>query len=338
MTPAVLRIALLGGCRVEYDAHPVAALYTPRLQALLAHLCLYPDQPQSRQRLAFHLWPDTPESHARNNLRQLLFQLRHALPNADDYLTVDGATITWRAAGAQEVDVRDFAQALLDSQAAEARGDTKMARRALAAALALYQGDLLPDCYDDWIAPEREQLRERCRAAHARLARLLEGARLRRRLAWPRLWCACLDPLDKTSYGLLMRLHALSRDRAAVRRVYLAAVETLAPRRSGGSSRARRCGRGSRRRVVCWPRRKLLMGEASPEAAGGMVGRRDEWQRLLAAWRDAASGAARLALIGGEPTRQVASRRRAIHLGSGPGSRRPTRAPTPPRAACPSRP
>ena len=71
--------------------------------------------------IAFHLWPDTPESHARNNLRQLLFQLRHALPNADDYLTVDGATITWRAAGAQEVDVRDFAQALLDSQAAEAR-------------------------------------------------------------------------------------------------------------------------------------------------------------------------------------------------------------------------
>lgn len=299
MTPAVLRIALLGGCRVEYDAHPVAALYTPRLQALLAHLCLYPDQPQSRQRLAFHLWPDTPESHARNNLRQLLFQLRHALPNADDYLTVDGATITWRAAGAQEVDVRDFAQALLDSQAAEARGDTKMARRALAAALALYQGDLLPDCYDDWIAPEREQLRERCRAAHARLARLLEGERDYTAALGVAQALVRLDPLDETSYGLLMRLHALSRDRAAVRRVYLAAVETLREELGVEPSEALRQGFEAARGLLAAPP-ALLMGEASPEAAGGMVGRRDEWQRLLAAWRDAAGGAAQLALIEGE--------------------------------------
>ena len=33
-------------------------------------------------------------------------------------------------------------------------------RKRLFRAVDLYRGDLLPSCYDEWIAPERERLRE----------------------------------------------------------------------------------------------------------------------------------------------------------------------------------
>ncbi|MFN8485710.1 MAG: AAA family ATPase [Anaerolineae bacterium] len=298
MTSPVLRVTLLGGFRVDHAAGPVAALHTPRLQALVAALCLHPDLPQSRQHLAFQLWPDTPETHARNNLRQLLFQLRHALPHADDYLTIDPASITWRADGPQEIDVLTFNAALRDADAAEQTGDAKAARRALEQALAVYQGDLLPACYDDWIAPERDRLRELCRAAHARLARLLEQEREYTAGIQVAQALVRLDPLDETGYVLLMRLHALVRDRAAVRRVYLAAGATFRDELGLEPGEALRQGFAAARELLAAPPARLAR-ETPPEAPPTLVGREAEWRRLLAAWRDV-DAPAQVALIEGE--------------------------------------
>ncbi len=299
MTLPVLHICLLGGFQVDYDRRPVVALHPPRLQALLAYLCLRPDLPQSRQHVAFQLWPDTSESHARNNLRQLLFQLRHALPNADDYLAIGGNAITWRSAGAQEIDVRTFDQALAEAEAVEGRGDLARARQCLEQALALYQGDLLPGCYDDWIQPEREGLRERNRAAHARLAHLLEQqgdypAALQVVQSLVRL-----DPLDESSYTVLMRLHALSRDRVGVRRVYLGAVETFRAEMGAEPGEMLRSGFEAAQELLAAPpplRTRPVASEAPPT----LIGRPREWLQLQAAWGRAANGVAHMALIEGE--------------------------------------
>ncbi len=299
MTPSVLHICLLGGCRVDCQGNPVAAFNSLRLQALLAYLCLHPDLPQSRQYVAFQLWPDTSESQARNNLRQLLFQLRHALPNADDYLTIDGNTITWRSEGAQDIDVRSFGQALSAADAAEQRGDAREARRCLEQALALYQGDLLPGCYDDWIQPEREQLREGNRAAHVRLAHLLEHEHDYPAAIGVAQSLVRLDPLDESGYVRLMRLHALSRDRASVRRVYVAAIEKFRAEMSAEPGDALRQGFEAARDLLAAPAALVARGAAG-EAPPALVGRQREWQRLLAAWREATHGAAHLTLIEGE--------------------------------------
>ena len=76
-----LSVYLLGGFRIILSDTPVSHINTPRLQALLAYLLLNRDAPQSRQHIAFLFWPDSSEEQAQANLRNLLLQLRRALPS-----------------------------------------------------------------------------------------------------------------------------------------------------------------------------------------------------------------------------------------------------------------
>ncbi len=61
MTPATLRIRLLGELDLRHGETPVAPLGSARAESLLAYLLLHRDAPQPRQRLAFLLWPDSSE-------------------------------------------------------------------------------------------------------------------------------------------------------------------------------------------------------------------------------------------------------------------------------------
>src|SRR3954454_15191724 len=144
MSPA-LRVQLLGDFHVVLDDGPVEAVLSSRLQALLAYLILQRGKPQLRQHLAFVLWPDSAEGQARTNLRHLLHTLRHTLPAADEYLRAEPLTLEWRAQPLSS-DVAEFEQALFEGN--------------FQRAAALYRNDLLPSCYDDWIVPERERLRQ----------------------------------------------------------------------------------------------------------------------------------------------------------------------------------
>jgi DNA-binding SARP family transcriptional activator len=78
----------LGDFQLLHRGKVVMALHQARLQSLLAYLILHAHAPQSRRHLAFRLWPDSTEDQARTNLRRELHQLRHTLPEADQFLTV----------------------------------------------------------------------------------------------------------------------------------------------------------------------------------------------------------------------------------------------------------
>ena len=80
MTKPTLHLRLLGDFSLLYADQQVTSLNTTRLRSLLAYLVLHRDVPQQRQHLAFLFWPDATEAQARNNLRQLLHQLRQAFP------------------------------------------------------------------------------------------------------------------------------------------------------------------------------------------------------------------------------------------------------------------
>ena len=88
-----LHIQLLGGFHLTFDATPVTTLDSPRLQALLAYLLVHRTAPHARAHLAFQLWPDTTEAQAHANLRTLLHRLRHALPDAGQFLHVDAQAV-----------------------------------------------------------------------------------------------------------------------------------------------------------------------------------------------------------------------------------------------------
>ena len=96
-TEPILHIRLLGGVSLTHGDEAVTAVHSPRLHSLLGYLLLHRDTPQLRQHLAFTFWPDSNEAQARNNLRQILHELRHALPEAERFLFADTRTAGWRS-------------------------------------------------------------------------------------------------------------------------------------------------------------------------------------------------------------------------------------------------
>jgi DNA-binding SARP family transcriptional activator/predicted ATPase/DNA-binding XRE family transcriptional regulator len=295
----LLQAQLLGGFRLVYDNRVITGVNAARLQSLLTFLILHAGSPQSRQQVAFLFWPNTSEAQARNNLRQFLFQLRQALPDSDRFLQVDTNTIYWKTDEKQIIDVLLFKQALEDANVYNKRGDQSLQRVALEKALSAYQGDLLPGSYEDWIAPEREDLRLQSQNAHRKLIQILEtqdeyalaltiGQRLLN-----------LNPFDEGTYGTLIRLHALNNDLSGARRVYQHAVVTL--QRELGVEPSEML-RSTYQRLQDASQVTAPQGgkQSSIAALFKLAGRQREWQQLQAAWKRAVSGGPHLVLITGE--------------------------------------
>jgi DNA-binding SARP family transcriptional activator len=137
-----LRIKLLGTFLMASDYMPLSSVEVPRLQSLLAYLILRRGVPQSRTRLASLLWPDSTEEQAHTNLRNLLYKLRKALPDSDQYLVVNRYVLMWQNDDSWTMDVLEFEQSVSLAEQAEFVQDHAMLRRALEKAIELYRGDL----------------------------------------------------------------------------------------------------------------------------------------------------------------------------------------------------
>jgi DNA-binding SARP family transcriptional activator/predicted ATPase len=227
MMMPTLHIRLLGDFSLIYNDRQVTSLNTTRLRSLFAYLVLHRDVPQQRQHLAFLFWPDTTESQARNNLRQLLHQLRQALPALEQFLSTDAHLLHWHPVTPCHLDVAEFEQTLTLADEMERLNDQRALQDALQQADNLYRGELLPGCYDEWILPERERLRQRHWQVLEHLLRLFEeqsdyvtAIRYAQRLL-------ALDPLSEDLSRRLMRLFMLNNDRASALRVYHTCVTTL---------------------------------------------------------------------------------------------------------------
>lgn len=209
MSPT-LHIYLLGDFRLVYGDEPITGVDSARLQSLFAYLVLHHDAPQSRHHLAFLFWPDSSEAQAHTNLRKLVYQLRRALPDADRFLQLDAQMVQWRADAPFTLDMDDFNHTL-----AQATSTTALQR-----AVDIYRGDLLLSCYDDWIVPERERLRQMLIEALERLVLLLEEERDYATVIQYAHRLLGHDPVHEATYRTLMRLYAASGDRAGVERTY----------------------------------------------------------------------------------------------------------------------
>jgi DNA-binding SARP family transcriptional activator/predicted ATPase len=295
-----MRIELLGKLRFLVGSEPLPSIGTNRLQSLLAFLVLHRDAPQSREHLAFLLWPESAESQARTNLRQLLHHLRRALPVDCSLLEADNQTVRWRRDDACSVDVVDFEAASARGAEAEKNGDFISARQEFEEAARLYQDDLLPELYDQWLEPKREQLRHQFADVLGRLSALLDrtgdffGAiRHATRLI-------SLDPLRESSYQALMRLHARNNDRSAVLRVYHQCMRTLQRELGVSPSKATQDLFTQALKAEHVEVAPAMLSHATASQSP-LVGRTREWERLLECWRRASQGGMHFALILGEP-------------------------------------
>src|SRR5207244_10896087 len=111
MMVPTLHLRLLGDFSLIYNDRQVTSLNTTRLQSLLVYLVLHRDVPQQRQHLAFLFWPDATEAQARNNLRQLLHQLRQAFPAVEHFLSADTHTLHWHTVLLFHLHIPEFEQA-----------------------------------------------------------------------------------------------------------------------------------------------------------------------------------------------------------------------------------
>ncbi len=295
-TSPTLHIQLFGDFSLTYGNESVTGVNTPRLHSLFAYLVLHRDAPQLRQHLAFLFWPDTSEAQARNNLRQTLHQLRHALPDANRFLHADARTLGWRQDAAFILDVAEFERALTSADGAERR-EERLA--ALKRAADLYRGDLVPSCYDEWICGDRERLRQCHRQALLRLIDLLEMQRDHAEAIRHAQRLIRDDAIDEDAYRCLMRLLALNSDRASALRIYQSCVATLQRELGVEPSPATREVYESLLRADS-PVIPASDHQPMLETKLPLIGRGREWERLHAAWLQASTGEAGFALVTGE--------------------------------------
>ena len=169
-----LRIYLLGGFRVIVGQRPIAEREwrLRKARSLLKLLALAPHHRLHREQILDQLWPDLEPEAALNNLHRVLHALRHVLEPSleplqpstyvhfqEEYLALSPLLPAW-------IDVEQFEMARNAIYAAQQPA-------AYQAALALYNGELLPeDRYEDWAIHRRTQLRQSYLNLLSDLARL----------------------------------------------------------------------------------------------------------------------------------------------------------------------
>jgi len=231
-----VEISLLGPARVCLDGEPIR-FRTDSTCALLAYLVLHPAVPCRRETLAGLLWPEQPEPAALHNLRQTLLNLRHALGDpGDDSFSTTRHTVQLNLGDNVWADVCAFQAAAAEALGAEALGaqtlaanktgsaqhpETDQIAQRLAAAVALYRGDLLsgfsyPSApFEEWMVVEQERLRlqaleilSRLAACHERRAEYELTLRYARRQLELEVW-------QEEAHRQAMRALALSGRRDA---------------------------------------------------------------------------------------------------------------------------
>jgi DNA-binding SARP family transcriptional activator len=279
-----MHIQLLGGFSIDFGGTPVATMNSARLQSLLAYLILHRDVAQPRRKLSFLFWPDSEEAQARTNLRKLLYELKHALPDIEQFIDLEGPTLEWKAGDTSfDLDVEKFEKSV---EQAKSAADFRQA-------IELYQGDLLPNCYDDWILLERQRLHQFYTEALDQLISHLENQRDYRAAINYAQRLLQHAPLEEDTYRRLMRLYALKGDRAGVLRTYHACATTLQRELEVEPSEITR---KEYERLLNLDRPLSQL----PAVNSALVGRNAEWAQMQAAWRIAFSGTPHWLLLSGE--------------------------------------
>jgi DNA-binding SARP family transcriptional activator/tetratricopeptide (TPR) repeat protein len=298
----VLHVSLLGEQTIMDDRGGSVRVRSSRAVVLVAFLVVHAGSPQARQRIAGLFWPESTDAQALTNLRRELHHLRQAVGD-EPSLVVTSRDLCWRDSKTCRVDVRVFEAERKAALTAAAAGDDNGIVLHGTAAIAAYQGELLPGVYEDWLLEARSQLERQCvdvydlvGAARARTGDLAGAvAAARRRVQ--------LQPLEEVGYRTLMQLQADLGDRSGAVSTYHHCASVL-ERELGvvpdPSTRAAfqrlmaRARSAARPPVAADPR-----ADRSGLAAAQLFGRSAELSVLQDAWRAAEAGRRGLVLVRG---------------------------------------
>lgn len=158
-----LAIRLLGGLEITLAGQVLDTFMSNKAPALLIYLALTP-RSQPRDLLATLLWGEMGDADAKNNLRQVLTNLRKVL---DPYLLVTRESIGFNHTAAYFLDVLAFEQYLHAGRSPAGSPLEEEQAEQLQQAVALYQGDFLAGftvrdapAFEEWLLAQRARLRE----------------------------------------------------------------------------------------------------------------------------------------------------------------------------------
>lgn len=290
-------IRLLGEFDVRVGDRSVEDLRSPRVRTLFAYLVLHPDSMHTRQAVAHSFWPDSTESQARTNLRNVVHHLRRVHPAIDGALDATATTLRWRPARPVDVDVDRFVTAA-DAALGTDPDDVERLLDRCRQAADLYAGDLMPEVHDDWVMPRRLQLQDRYRAVLRSLTTaLIDSGRAAEALTVARDLVAA-DPMSESGHRLRIEAHRAAGDRAGAVRAYNDCVATL-DRELGVEPDAVTVSLYAS--LLDSP---LVRGSAVPLSTvphrAELVGRHEEWRWWTACWNAALDGEPTVVLITGE--------------------------------------
>ncbi len=158
-----LRIGLFGKFFVQRNEAVVSGLEATKLQEMFSYLLLHRSRPQPRESLAALLWGDCATAQSKKYLRQTLWHLQSTLNckggcSEEPLLVVDADWISINTAANWWLDVAAFEQTYTSVQNVSGQQMDAQKAAAVKQAVALYRGDLLENCYQDWCLYERERL------------------------------------------------------------------------------------------------------------------------------------------------------------------------------------
>ncbi len=213
----MFQVRLLGQFDVRADGKRIV-IPSRAGQSLFAYLLLTAGTIHRRERLAGLFWPDTSDENARKNLRQELWRIRKAISaqqtTGGDYLLAEEFTLTFNRDAEYWLDVAQLEKPDLDLQS-------------LISNLSLYQGELLPGFYDDWIVLERERIQG---VFEAKMEQLLEQLVAAERWTvvqeWGERWLALSDT-PEPAYRALMLAYGARGDIAKVASIYQRCTDEL---------------------------------------------------------------------------------------------------------------
>jgi DNA-binding SARP family transcriptional activator len=173
--PPAMRLRCLGGFAFEIVGRTLDwGAVRPRAATMLRLLAIHLPQPVHRE-LLLQLWPDLPTDRAVRSMQVAVSSLRALLAPGTPGGTLQryGDAYALVLPPGSEADVVDFAAQLQAATQARHARDTDAERTALARAVAVYRGELLPeDGPAEWVIDARERLQQQAATAAGRLAEL----------------------------------------------------------------------------------------------------------------------------------------------------------------------
>ncbi len=210
-----LVIRMLGTYTLAWENQRLPLPSAHKARLLLAYLLLDGGRGVARDRLIGILWPERPEATARRALSNALWQIRSAHGPAAGRLRTGEDRVAILLEPGDRFDVAEFRTLTAESGPSVPPYTEEVSR--LHRAVALYRGDLLETCYEDWVLLEQQTLREEYLRAVGRLIVLHKQRGEYNQALTYALRLVAADPLREEAHREVMRLyHLLGRPRAAL--------------------------------------------------------------------------------------------------------------------------